>query len=237
MIVDSYSKFASGPLAPDDVADLYKWFDASASGSLYDAYSGGSEVVDNSTAIGRWEPVFGSGDYAHITPSRWPYRTQVNGLNAIAFDGSDDYYEEGGNLMTHTGEFTMIEVFDRPTTGINSIGNTRSSVAMVPTYWDTSNSLKCRIAGTLYTAGTYTDTGVHVITLTRDASGNWEQFLNGVSVQSGNNTATGYNNRFGRDTIYPDGAYGEFVAYTSQVSTAEREGLEQYFSDKWGGTI
>jgi hypothetical protein len=102
-------------LKPREIQGCAIALDASISGSLYDATSGGSLVAADG-AVARWEDQ--SGNARHVTQGtsgQRPLRRvkQINGVDAVEFDGNDDNLSVASQNLTDylgSGQNTVVSL-------------------------------------------------------------------------------------------------------------------------------
>jgi len=101
---------ASGITDPSLISGLGLWLDAADSTTLFDADTGGSLPAADG-AVGRWEDKSGSGrNCTQGTPNNRPIRkvAQINGIDAIRFDGTDDRLIITSNFPGHAWTFLCV---------------------------------------------------------------------------------------------------------------------------------
>jgi hypothetical protein len=107
---------------PTSITGLQLWLDASDSGTLYNATSGGSLVAADGS-VARWEDKSGNARHAtQSTAGNRPVRKTAiqNGLDVLRFDGTDDFLDSTDFLDLTSGQaMTAFVVLKRASTGGN----------------------------------------------------------------------------------------------------------------------
>lgn len=252
---------------PDDVSGCVGWFDASDSSTLLDAITSGSPVADDAvvemftdkSALGTIR------DFRQTATANKPIRraAQINGLDVIDFDGTDDYMaldSGGGNYLYNYATKTQAKtvfVVSQPVTAatladgsVMSLYNTGTAGA--------GGLLTCEIAyrtnaRTFVSDGTAATTcstsAASIITMSQSGAGNVEDvismWLDGSSVarDSGGDGALVSEDAFCQlgaqvvSSLYFDGYVGEVIFYDNELSATDRASVETYLANKWGVTI
>lgn len=238
----------AAPFSPADISGLQLWLDATT--GLYDATTGGSPVTTDGSAVARWEDQSGNG--YHVTQSTVNSQPtlqtgELNSKNVIRFDGSNDFLLSSSNFsITGASERTIIIIHKRTDSGTRYLINW-GAITATGYLCSLSTEYHLRFNGT--TKG-YTNQG---------ANGAWSM----VSVIGGGSTLNDYDvyfdgslatanvntngatlntqatpvyvgrlSAFGFGYTYGDTA--EILVYDSALSTADREAVEAYLTDKWG---
>lgn len=225
--------------APTDISGLKLWVDASDTATLWADTAGTTPAT---SGVGRWSDKSGMGN--HLTQSSATSRPTtgtrtVNSLNALDFDGSDDYIDAPSSLYsitTNSNTFFFVCARDSSSGRMSYL---RSS-NFCELYSD--SSLKLTAAhDTIFAYTTVAgspDTNTHVAGFIR----------NGASVQSFKDgplaTATTAANvtvskiRFGAEdasTFLFNGRILEILWYNRALSTSEINQIGNYL-ERWGTT-
>jgi hypothetical protein len=236
----------SNAVFPSFIPDLVARYDASDLSSI--ALSG-SDVT-------QWNDV--SGNARHATQGTSTNRPKsgtrtINGINAIDFDGTNDYLFNNGVAASFSGEdkpFTVFIMQARDVTGNLvpwSLGNTGTAI---PYFWQRGDNLQLRDASS--NISVLTTTGISAATplfATFRSSGlNFTGYLNKTLV----NTGEAYNRgaiTLNRGTIgafssiggvvgtfgeFFNGLIGELIYYNRELSALEVGQVHDYLSAKWG---
>jgi len=99
---------------PKTISNLSLWLDGNDTSTLFDSDTGGNQVVDDGTAVGRWQDK--SGNNYHATQSnaslRAVFKRSVrNNKNTIRFDGIDDYYTGLSSALLVTNTTNKFSIF------------------------------------------------------------------------------------------------------------------------------
>jgi len=253
MIINPY-RFA-GFTDPTDIAGCDLWLDASDNSTVLDATD--AEASDNE-AVKTWQDKSGNANHAvQSTVTNQPVRraAEVNGLDALDLDGSNDFME-GTSDMTprQTDEKTIFVVskFDALANMVifSPYNLSAPSGARGSLFYNTSVGLGYAVVGgyessTDETIGT-TNPNIH--TYSQSGSGNlfdvmtqWEDGVeltrtNGADIALADATG-GYAVGYWNSSQYFNGRMCEIIIYDTELSTADREAVETYLADKWGITL
>jgi hypothetical protein len=246
--------------APGGVAtNLALWLDGSDTATLFDDTSGGSPVaVDGGVA--RWEDKSGNGrHFTQSTSANRPQRksNQIGGLEALAFDGTNDVLTRGNEAWAFTYPITVFCVFRATSfddsynalwdfytdsvgsfaghTGLITSGGKSAVYATAtdntqPAYDGNGSATYSTSTNYLFTAVIKDNSITSRQNKTSDGShtGSWTlRTSRGFSE-----LAIGASPAFVR---YAQWRIGEFIVYnTAELSTEDRDAVETYLTDKWG---
>jgi hypothetical protein len=240
-------KAVASAFSPTDLTGLIMWLDANDTSTLFDATSGGSTVTANDSAVARWEDKSTSAKhFKQTTLNNRPklFTSSQNGKNVIRFDGSNDLMSMDSAFSTQTEVTYFIalkRVLDPPTT------QSRTGHPMRFLSGTSGDSHYPWTDGIIYD---------HTLTTSRKTAGNpstdlttfhlynveakaslWTARVNKTQLF----TTTSNTIDFGGTSIgtgggiyYFDGDIGEFIAYSSILSSANRGKVEDYLYAKWG---
>jgi hypothetical protein len=217
------------PFAPDDIAGLQVWLDASQIVGLSDG-----------DPVATWEDASSANhDFTQATSGFRPtYQTgELNGLPVVRFDGSDDWMGGGNLSASFPSAATVFAVFTPNTDAEYTIYMHDSSNG----FWretSTGNGyfhtfLAARING--YPT-TMPNSGDHMVSLISSAS-TYNVWLDGVDkgAQTANYAAGTFH------VVGTDGGSGplngdvaEIIVYDSALSDPDRTTVEAYLTTKWG---
>jgi hypothetical protein len=242
---------------PLSIAGLQLWLDASDSATLFDATSGGSLVAADG-GVARWEDKSGNGrHFTQATSGNRPARkvADINGLDCLRFDGSNDILTRSQETWAHTVPLNFFVVFRAAafTPAYHAIwdfygldadfmaGNTGmiKSNGKSSIYLTAVNSSQPNYDGT--GSVTYAINTTHVFFASID---------NNVISSRGNKASDGshtgsWTNRtnLGSDPLklgasslfnrYTDIKICEFIVYNAALSSTERDAVEDYLTGKW----
>jgi len=219
--------------------DLEMWFDAADTDTI--TVATGASQWDNKSGDSGRDATQGTGGLQPATGTR-----TINGLNALDFDGVDDLMSIAGvrSIFSISANFTFFIVI-------------QSDVAAPPTQmtFSSTDGNEDRFMQMLNTSeirtGTndgankgkstaFTDiTSPHVVSFTNTSSNVINQFLDGT-LSTGTNApfgsssfATTIGARTSGDLNF-NGLIAEIIVYSRIISTAERELVETYLTEKWG---
>jgi predicted heme/steroid binding protein len=233
--------------------------DASDSSTLYDATTGGSLVAADG-GVGRWQDKSGNGrHFTQSTAGSRPQRkiSQINGLDALLFDGSNDTLSRSPESWAYAYPLTVFVVFRA--TAFNAAYNPLWDFYSSSGGDDASNTglIKSNGKSAIYTAATNftqpTYDGTGAITYSTSTNYVFSAVIANDSLSSwGNGTSDGTHSagftlrtniasepmelgasvKFSR---YTQWAIGEVVVYnTNALTTINRQSVEAYLMQKWG---
>ena len=239
---------------PTDIATLDLWLDASDASTLYTLDVGGSLVGDG-VVVGRWEDKSPNANHAKQSTTTFrPTRraAQISGLDALDFDGSNDYMFGTADLTPRQTEAktvfmvtyhktsstdTAMVLYDSATAGAYGAINAEVSYRCIGRTWVSTDPLangQATIltlaqsgAGNLSSTISMWEDGA---TIARDAGSS----ADGLTVDATAGWDVGGTSRFG---AYIDAYFCEVIVYDSELSTEDREAVETYLANKWGVTI
>jgi hypothetical protein len=224
----------------ETIAGLQLWLDAADPTVLFDATSGGSLVAADG-AVARWEDKSVHARHAtQATSGSRPIRksNQRNGLDAILFDGTNDFLSLGS--ITIPASHSVFQVYQR-LGGVESFG-----IAGDPRYaslwW--SDGVLYQISNADFTThGTSSaSTGYFLVSTIRNATTSIELRRNGSTVSSVTTGAGVTNAASGTWTLIGDRTDGRFhsgnlceiIVYDTALSDTNRGLVESYLMTKWG---
>lgn len=233
---------------PSQIANCAGWWDASRSGTLFDATSGGSAVAADG-AVARWEDCSGNSNHAtQSTSNNRPLRrtAKINSLDALDFDGTNDSFSLTTNLDASaytcfvvgkkaTGTDTLI-VFGQATTFLPyvlaDIGGTGTYGSKATTGGNgafAGNTTQLLNRTTAFLASQ--DSSVPRIWIDGAA-----QALASTGTGAAGTQFTAMGVRTGGSSIYAKATFGEVVFYSRVLTDLERTTVENYLRKKWGTT-
>jgi len=232
---------------PSDLSGLIMWLDANDTTTLFDATSGGSNVTANDTAIARWEDKSTSAKhFKQSTSNNRPklFTSSQNSKNIIRFDGTNDLMSMDSVFGTQTevSYFIALKRVLDPPTDQNKTGHPMrfltglGSDSHYP--WTDGNIYDHTLTNSRKTAGNPTPSlaSFHLYNVEAKSS-LWTARVNKTQLfTTATNTInfTGTNIGTGGGSFYFDGDIGEFIAYSSILSSSDRGKVEDYLYSKWG---
>jgi hypothetical protein len=223
------AKPTSGPV-PQQVSGLAAWFEADA----------GTSTTTDGAAISQWNDQSGNAHHAVQASgvSQPLYKTAIqNGLPGILFDGSNDFMDAAGIVATQPNTSFVVVKSLVVTTGHNPIDgvSARQGVSLGGaggTNWGA-------FAGADVESSTAGDTNPHVLSCTFNGASTELRLDGTLLTLSGSPGTSGLNGlRIGsfNGTIGNwNGYVFEIVVYSVALSTADRQTVESYLSNKWFG--
>lgn len=226
--------------SPNELAPI-AWYDASDAAT----------VTQSSGAVSQWNSKVGTSHMLQATGIKQPIVggvNQINGLNAIAFDGTDDALKTSSNpfgasisnamimAVTNIGTMTNSTMFSL-TGGSTNRWQAHSTWGDSVMYFDCGGSSGVNrvsgasgwSAGQNKLLGFYSSTTDNVqqvwangTMMLGDATGHTVSTLSGLAL--GHDGATSYDNC----------SMGEVVILNSSVTATNRQKLEGYLAHKWG---
>jgi len=237
------------------IPDLELWLETTSENSLA---TGTATLTDKSNPvdldpIGRWNNI-----NPNILPSARNHATQVtstdnqpkyirkgmNGLPALKFDGSNDYFSFNGDFLVGS-DYTIFVVEARGSGKSNNcfIGGTglvaysrlvlcyRSSTVLTQIHWqsDLDKTIPAFISpiNTLHSFVFSKSSGKTIYTTGGIKTSNSSQTSSLVSY-AGSSIA------WNTGSYYYDGSIAEMIFYSRNLNDQERQGVETYLSKKWG---
>jgi hypothetical protein len=240
------SSGARSTIFPSFIPDLVARYDAADLSSIS---LSGSDVT-------QWSDV--SGNARHATQGTSTNRPKsgtrtINSINAIDFDGTNDWLFNNGIAASFTGEdkpFTVFVLQAKDATGSRTPWTIGSTASNIPYFWNAGDDFFIRDS-----AGNQTnlliegsDITTPMFTTFRSSGLNFTGYLNKTLV----NTGTAYNRgtiSLNRGTIgaFPsdggivgnfgrffNGLIGELIYYNRQLTALEVGQVHDYLSAKWG---
>lgn len=239
MIYGPFSHVASS-FSPTDIPNCAAWLDASQLG------------LSNNDDVTSWTDESGNGNNG--TGVGYPefLTNQVNGLPAIDFNGTSDYFTFSGFLDSATSGsvFVVLATDVDPSasysTSANPIQHCGTTVDVGHYKWtDDSKIYDAFGTSSRKTVGT-TSTNItswHIYDVT-SISGGWDARLNGERLYSTSSNTVGFNGSYdpviGRnisEAYNYSGRLAEVIFYSSAVSESNRQLLLGSLSDKYNITI
>jgi len=233
--VGFFGSAQSSTFLPTDVSGLKVWLDASDASTI---------TKDGSDLVSQWDDKSGEGnDIAQATGSLQPLWVDSvqNSKPIIRGDGIDNTI----GRATYTGgaeaQINTILIVCKMSADVHGIYNSymfdsgNSSYRHLFTTWNPTD-IHLMFAGTILDS-TSIDTSFHVYTLEYNSTSSImrqdkSQLTTGDASTQGMQGLTFFSGFNGGQT--GNGDIGEFLFYNKQLSTAERDNLEDYLTDKWG---
>jgi len=227
-VINPYN-FAVASFSPTDVAGLTVWLDASQ-----------GVTKDGSNLVSTWYDQSGnSNDVVQSTATNKPTWTdsEVNGLPAIVFNGSDNSMAKstwsGGAISQAFYVFAVMKFGQNTTSAYNWDGGGSSNRFF---FYNDPTDRKASVGTQLTMTANPANNYYYVTFFINGASS--DQRRNGVSINSGNlGSGTWDGITFG--TRYSNEAYNdpkicEFLVYDNNIGTTDRDNVETYLKDKYG---
>ena len=202
---------------------------------------GGSAATDG-TGVGYWQDQSGNGNHAvQLNVDKKPtlVANELNALPVMRFDGEDDYIDVFFNSASLTQPYTVFLVLNTRDAqnqyiydGFSSADRQVMAVGLnanpgVWYFWAGSNYQTTTVMQTIFQN--------HALVID---SGNLEHYINGALQDSGNfgTRNIGPGMRLGSHyggTMNGDIDVAELIIYQNALSTADRESIESYLSNKY----
>jgi hypothetical protein len=247
-VIDPY-RFAA--FSPSNISGLKLWLDATK--GLFDATTGGSAVTTDGSSVARWEDQSGNGN--HVTQAtsdkRPALKTAIqNGLNVLRFTeaanaATDDFLRASSAIFTGTAARTFFLVAKATSTGQKGFYGMGGGSATGTTF-DVTPEIRARVVGRQDFNLSFGTTAFRILTISFPSGGNIgdiDGWLDGVAMTgtpttvAAINTASTTGFTIGRaaqgGVSECGGDYCEFLGYDQELSTADRESVEQYLADRW----
>ena len=234
------------------IPDLELWFETTSENSLA---TGTSTFTDKPNPadldpIGRWNNI-----NPNILPSARNHATQatstnqpqyirngINGLPALKFDGSNDFFSFNGNFLVGS-DYTIFVVETRSVGGISVFlsGNQPSPNKMLILGYNQFNQIIHSHYGSDLVVGIPTFTSpisrMHSFLFSK-VSGK-AIYTNGVTKNFNSSQTSPLTSYAGsaiannRNQNYYNGSIAEMIFYSRTLTDQERQGVETYLSKKW----
>lgn len=231
---------------PTQIANCVGWWDASKSGTLFDATSGGSAVAADG-AVARWEDCSGNGNHlTQGTSNNRPLRraANINSLDTLDFDGTNDSLS-----LTTALDASVYTAFviAKKATGTDTFIAFGQATTFLPYVLVDANGTgtfgsKFTSGGNGSFAGVATQqlnrTTAFLATQDSGAPTIWVDGAPKVISSSGTGSAgtqfTTLAYRQGGANLYAKANFGEVVFYSRVLTDLERSTVENYLRKKWG---
>jgi hypothetical protein len=219
-------------IQPDTPAGLEAWYKADAL------------VLNDNDAVSSWTDSSGNGNHAvQADANRKPvYKTGiVNSLPVVRFDGvaspNDDMLADTFDA-TVTQPDTVFVVFSQDTAATSEYVFDGIDATERQALWLTAGDLLQGYAGLTGLSYAFTEAGNFVvISILFNGASSWiredrtEKNTGDVSTKDLDGLTLG--NRYGATWTPFDGDIAEFILYDASLSTANRDGVEEYLGDKY----
>lgn len=229
-----YRRAGRWPFVLPVTADLDFWIDASQPNTVLLNGTGVLAILDN------------SGNQRFVTQTTAARQPEYilaarNGLNAIRFTAANTHFL---NVLSYTipASHTVFTVLSRNASGVNSAGLSAGAGNRYPVWWQTNNILAQRSNGSATTHGTAnTSTGWFYLTTRRNGTTSIAVRRNatlvadvttGAGVTDPVSSAWTIIGQAG-STSWMDGDVGEIIVYSSSLSDADVDLVEDYLAEKW----
>lgn len=242
---------------PKTISGLQLWLDATS--GLYDATSGGSEVITDSSPVARWEDRSGNG--IHFTQSTANNRpvlktSQLNGKNIVSFDGTNDAIANASStLFRNVSGYTVFIVRkQRSTISSNKTVFTNGSTIRFDMLQSGTNKIYPRsrrlstdsLATLTVSNNNTTPNNFEMFCALVDHSITTCKFFKNGTLNASNTNflTTGSTNDVSYNSVL--GAFNsiggtpadidvaEFLVYHGALSDTDRGTIESYLATKWG---
>jgi hypothetical protein len=225
------------------------WYDAADSSTLYDATSAGS-LVSASGTVARWEDKSGNNNHAtQATSANRPARSasQINGRDALFFEydslaASIQFANSGFSVFvvaytTNLGDgfSAWVSEFSGTSSGYLQLGmggdNTYLSISKTGQATSESNVTSPASAAAIAYLSDGISSGNISVDVFKDGS-QASSALTLTSLLSAANVNIGASKSGTSDRLV--GYVGEVIIYSEKLSSANRQIVENYLSEKWG---
>jgi hypothetical protein len=255
---------------PRQISDLALWLDGADASSLYTTDAGPVTAVSSPTEISgcvgwwdasdissitqsgglvsQWNDKSGSGLHvSQATAGLLPGVATVNGLNAVDFDGTDDYMFTTSEPPVFTA-MLCVHVCDVVSTAHTLLGfvrGTGATLLQATAIYSSINEYRTPFfsVSTSYPASGGTATAGVPSLLATSFSGSAAALRvrgateTGTTSQSGTNVSGvwfGMRNVSGTPGVYLNGKLCEVLLFSAVPSASDLRRLEKYLADKWG---
>ena len=252
-IINSY-RYSEG-FSPADISGLSLWLDADDASTVLDNTVSGSPVTDGNL-ISRWDDKSTNANYCtqgNTLKKLTKQSAQVNGRDVIECDGTNKYMISNSNISINQTSNKTIFTCGQPTTA-NDL--TDGSCWSFPQSSQTGSgghvtfepAYRCNSV-TWLGSETISLTSPHIVTVQQSGSGTIfnivDIWLDGSAVtRSGgiDGNLVNQNNTYmigkigdeANTNFLFEGYICEIIVYDSALSTADRQAVESYLTNKWG---
>lgn len=224
----------SGTVAPDDIANLLAWYDASDTGTITDAGGG---------AVSAWADKSGNGYTLTESTNRPVTGTRtINSLNVIDFDGTNDKLSSSCPADDRSITDFCVGLVDNVSGSARTLwassvdGGAAARLNVTTGVWQLEKSGLLALA-TLGFGPSLSTPFVFAVNLTSSAYlADQDDDISLLARGTDSNTFTAATTlQLGAAAgARPwDGVIGEFVRYSRSLDPSEFGGLLAYFVDKW----
>lgn len=231
-----YSGATWSTFTPASVSGLQGWWDARDATNLYDATSGGSQVVSGGT-VARWADK--SGNNRHLTQSTSGNRPTLiangkNGLPVLRF--AADWLDLSSFSLAQP--YTVFAVWKPTIAAAYLFDDTTRSGAFVAAGLklnDTDSYFGFYAGSVIETTDTHANAWMVGATVVNGASSSI--FINGtqkVAANTGSNSIASIRLGASYAGAFSGSDIAEFVIYNSALSDTDRAAIESYLIGKWG---
>lgn len=233
---------------PSDIAGLQLWLDATT--GLFDATSGGGAVTTDGSAVARWEDQSGNGNHATqgTSNNRPVLKTSIqNSKNVLRFDGSNDVLYSTMTAKTNRTFFAVAKV-DTTTAAWRGLicfqasGDNGSVIYILQQSGATNNTLigGRAFGGLEFNYSIAPNTSFFIASQFNNltsCNGRINKATAGSVTHSSVGIGTGNETRIGCGRVVGSehwkGDIAEIIAYDSELTTSDREKVEDYLNSKW----
>jgi hypothetical protein len=233
---------------PSDISSLELWLDASDNSTLFDATTGGSNVLANGT-VARWEDK--SGNANHVIQSTENNRptllaANLNGLDGLDFDGTNDSLGTSTDVSDSPLTVFIVtkpDVTSGTTRIMHLFGSTYQYqiVSGINTYVTRNNQVdtgtQSRQWGSISASTPYIFSAVFTPTSTAGYINNTlGSGAAGTAVgDGGTQTTIGARSDFLGTTFF-NGKIYEIASFSTALTSVQLNAMALYFKNKWGIT-
>lgn len=241
-----------------EIPNLISWFETTRDGSVISATNGNNP--DNNDAISDWininPQLTTSFALSQATSNLQPSYIQnsINGLPAIKFDGTNDYFSGLNSMGQSFSLFVVLKTASPGTGAIGDEGWATTSIINSDVAFTANDIMPLTIGAgklkfftgdsnsTLTSATSVNNNAPHIANVIRDiTAGTKTIFIDGINDATGSGgqkllldnpvIEVGGNSL---DVKYYDGFLGEIIIYNRNLNTEERKAVENYLGKKWG---
>jgi hypothetical protein len=247
-VINPYRFAAASTFVPTDISGLVLWLDANE-GVYNDA---GTTLATNTQSVQEWHDQSTSGnDVTQTDATLKPAYTIASGIAGVEFDGTNDKLVGSALAVDQVDAKTAFIVAEwQSGLSFNNGGSamTLYSTSVTGSAGVITGEIAYRTNLRTWVSSTNVGSGRELVTLAQSGSGNIHSvismWLNGASVSRTSGTNGALVNAASTIVIgngtntsgfnYPfNGIVHEVIVYDSELSTADREDVEDYLTTKW----
>jgi hypothetical protein len=228
------------PFAPTDISGLALWLDASDASTLWADTAG---TIPATSTVARWNDKSGNSNNAtQGTGINQPITgsSNINGINAISFDGTNDFFNLNSDIAPTTSMFYFAVIKCVATANLQALFSGSTAGSPVWRLNQTEQIQIVRRAQAILTTSSegLTDATDYII-LSTSRNGLNQTYIDGTVAGGEITTNPAYTqpiNQIGLEAMsnYFASKLGELFIFTQEPTTEQKNQLGEYVAAKWG---